>query len=89
MFEVGFTELLLIFAIALIVLGPEKLPKLAQQVGHERPLGQVLALRLLAHGPVRGVGSVVRSSSPCEVASGGGSGCAWPRFDECMWWSGG
>ena len=33
MFEVGFTELLLIFAIALIVLGPEKLPKLAQQVG--------------------------------------------------------
>ena len=33
MFEVGFTELLLIFALALIVLGPEKLPKLAQQVG--------------------------------------------------------
>src|ERR1044071_5400524 len=33
MFEVGFTELLLIFALALLVLGPEKLPKLAQQVG--------------------------------------------------------
>jgi len=33
MFEVGFTELLLIFALALIVLGPERLPKLAQQVG--------------------------------------------------------
>jgi sec-independent protein translocase protein TatB len=33
MFEVGFTELLLIFALALIVLGPEKLPKLAQQIG--------------------------------------------------------
>src|SRR5689334_17577625 len=33
MFEVGFTELLLIFAIALVVLGPQKLPKLAQQVG--------------------------------------------------------
>lgn len=33
MFEVGFTELLLIFGLALIVLGPEKLPKLAQQVG--------------------------------------------------------
>ncbi|HEU4779838.1 MAG TPA: Sec-independent protein translocase protein TatB [Steroidobacteraceae bacterium] len=33
MFEVGFTELLLIFALALVVLGPEKLPKLAQQVG--------------------------------------------------------
>lgn len=33
MFEVGFTELLLIFAIALVVLGPQKLPKLAQQIG--------------------------------------------------------
>ena len=33
MFEVGFTELLLIFALALVVLGPERLPKLAQQVG--------------------------------------------------------
>jgi len=33
MFEVGFTELLLIFALSLVVLGPEKLPKLAQQVG--------------------------------------------------------
>jgi sec-independent protein translocase protein TatB len=33
MFEVGFTELLLIFALSLLVLGPQKLPKLAQQVG--------------------------------------------------------
>lgn len=33
MFEVGFTELLLIFGLALIVLGPEKLPRVAAQVG--------------------------------------------------------
>jgi sec-independent protein translocase protein TatB len=33
MFEVGFSELLLICAIALVVVGPQKLPKLAQQVG--------------------------------------------------------
>ena len=33
MFEVGFTELLLISALALLVLGPQKLPKLAQQIG--------------------------------------------------------
>ena len=33
MFEVGFTELLLISVIALIVLGPERLPKLVGQVG--------------------------------------------------------
>jgi len=32
-FEVGFTELLLIFALALVVLGPERLPKVASQVG--------------------------------------------------------
>jgi sec-independent protein translocase protein TatB len=33
MFEVGFGELLLICALALVVLGPERLPKVAQQVG--------------------------------------------------------
>jgi Tat protein translocase TatB subunit len=33
MFEVGFTELLVIFALALVVLGPERLPRLASQVG--------------------------------------------------------
>lgn len=33
MFEVGFSELLLIMVIALIVLGPEKLPGLVRRVG--------------------------------------------------------
>ena len=33
MFEVGFTEIVLILGLALLVLGPEKLPKLAAQVG--------------------------------------------------------
>lgn len=33
MFEVGFSELLLISVIALVVLGPERLPKLVAQVG--------------------------------------------------------
>ena len=33
MFEVGFSELLLIMVIALIVLGPEKLPGLVSRVG--------------------------------------------------------
>ena len=33
MFEVGFTEILLICAIALLVLGPARLPKLAADVG--------------------------------------------------------
>jgi Tat protein translocase TatB subunit len=42
MFEVGFTELLLIFALALVVLGPEKLPRVANQVG--RWMGRARAM---------------------------------------------
>jgi sec-independent protein translocase protein TatB len=33
MFEVGFTEIALIFVIALLVLGPQRLPKLAADIG--------------------------------------------------------
>jgi sec-independent protein translocase protein TatB len=33
MFEVGFTEIVLIFGIALLVLGPQRLPKLAADLG--------------------------------------------------------
>ncbi len=33
MFDVGFSELVLIFVIGLLVLGPERLPRVAQQVG--------------------------------------------------------
>ena len=34
MLDVGFSEILLTSAIALIVLGPERLPKVARQVGN-------------------------------------------------------
>lgn len=34
MFEVGFWELALLFALGLVVLGPEKLPKVASQLGN-------------------------------------------------------
>jgi len=34
MFDVGFSELLVIGLVALIVLGPERLPKVARTVGH-------------------------------------------------------
>jgi sec-independent protein translocase protein TatB len=33
MFEVGFTEMLLIGVLALVVLGPERLPRVAAQLG--------------------------------------------------------
>lgn len=34
MFDIGFTELVLIGVVALIVVGPERLPKLARTAGH-------------------------------------------------------
>lgn len=34
MFDIGFTELLVIALVALLVLGPERLPKVARIVGH-------------------------------------------------------
>lgn len=42
MFEVGFSELLLIMAVALVVLGPEKLPGLVTKVG--RWMGRARAM---------------------------------------------
>ena len=33
MFDVGFTELILLFILGLLVLGPEKLPRVASQLG--------------------------------------------------------
>jgi sec-independent protein translocase protein TatB len=34
MFDIGFSELLVIGVVALIVIGPEKLPRMARTVGH-------------------------------------------------------
>jgi Tat protein translocase TatB subunit len=46
MFEVGFTEILLIFGIALLVLGPAKLPKLAADVGRWAGRARAVARQL-------------------------------------------
>ena len=46
MFEVGFTEILLIFAIALLVLGPARLPKLAADVGRWAGRARAMARQL-------------------------------------------
>lgn len=46
MFEVGFTEIILILGIALLVLGPEKLPKLASQVGRWAGRARAMARQL-------------------------------------------
>src|ERR687897_3557542 len=34
MFDIGFSELMVIGVVALIVIGPEKLPRMARTVGH-------------------------------------------------------
>jgi len=34
MFDIGFTELLVIALVALVVIGPEKLPRVARTLGH-------------------------------------------------------
>ena len=46
MFEVGFTEIVLILGLALLVLGPEKLPGLAEKVGRWTGRARAMARQL-------------------------------------------
>lgn len=46
MFEVGFQEIVMIALLALIVLGPEKLPKLAAKLGHWTGRARTMARNL-------------------------------------------
>jgi sec-independent protein translocase protein TatB len=48
MFEVGFWELALIFVLGLVVLGPEKLPKVAAQLGRYAGQARRMARTLTA-----------------------------------------
>jgi Tat protein translocase TatB subunit len=45
-FEVGFTEIILILGLALLVLGPEKLPGLAEKVGRWTGRARAMARQL-------------------------------------------
>jgi len=48
MFEIGFWELVLLFALGLVVLGPEKLPKVATQLGRYAGQARRMARTLTA-----------------------------------------
>lgn len=48
MFDVGFTEIVLILGLALLVLGPEKLPGLAQKIGRWTGRARAMARQLRA-----------------------------------------
>ena len=81
MFDIGFSEILVIFVLALIVLGPEKLPRVVREVG--RWVGRARAMarqfqdqledevdvdrnRTIRPEPVRQVGGVP-AQSPAAV----------------------
>ena len=65
MFDIGFSEILLIMVIALVVLGPDKLPKLASDIG--RWVGRARAMaRHYANMP-RPIWSVNKASSPTRM----------------------
>jgi sec-independent protein translocase protein TatB len=50
MFDIGFWEMVLIFGIGLVVLGPERLPRVATQLGNwagqARRMARVLAMQI-------------------------------------------
>jgi len=79
MFDIGFSEILVIFVLALIVVGPEKLPRVVREVG--RWVGRARAMarqfqeqledevdtdrsRTIRPQPVRPVGGVPRADTP-------------------------
>ena len=79
MFDIGFSEILVIFVLALVVLGPEKLPRVVREVG--RWVGRARAMarqfqeqleeevdldrnRTIRPEPVRPVGGVPAASPP-------------------------
>ena len=71
MFDIGFWELALIFVLALLVLGPERLPKVANQLGNwagqARRMARVLTTQLrqeLDVDPTRAFEDLVATKPP-------------------------
>jgi sec-independent protein translocase protein TatB len=73
MFEVGFTEIILIVGLALLVLGPEKLPGLAEKVGRwtgrARAMGRQLRTQLEHEVTMEELARSRQSQSPSQSSA--------------------
>jgi sec-independent protein translocase protein TatB len=76
MLDVGFSEILLTSAIALIVLGPERLPKVARQVGNwmgrARAMARQLSEQLEREVSAEELLKAQSKTNPVAKAPGGG-----------------
>jgi sec-independent protein translocase protein TatB len=82
MLDVGFSEILLTSAIALIVLGPEKLPKVARQVGNWMGRARAMA-RQLTEQLEREVSAeeLMKQTKSTDLKSGAAASSAPAAFD--------
>lgn len=69
MFEVGFSELLLIMGLALLVLGPEKLPKVVTEIGRWMGRARAMARQFKDQLEMEAAESSRRKTSPTPAAS--------------------
>lgn len=69
MFEVGFSELLLIMGLALLVLGPEKLPKVVTEIGRWMGRARAMARQFKDQLEMEAAESSRRKASPTTAAS--------------------
>ena len=66
MFEVGFSELLLIMGLALLVLGPEKLPKVVGEIGRWMGRARAMARQFREQLEIEAQETARRQSQPAS-----------------------
>lgn len=69
MFEVGFSELLLIMGLALLVLGPEKLPKVVTEIGRWMGRARAMARQFREQLEVEAAESARRKQTPTDTTT--------------------
>ena len=95
MFEVGFSELLLIMGLALLVLGPEKLPKVVSEIGRWMGRARAMARQFREQLEDESIefgkrqktsasSSSTAASAPPTAASPVGSGTTTPTLEDVV-----